>query len=67
MDGYLTQQWETAILRMLKASGADLANCSVVGKFEGYTEAWSSSSFEPYSIMNLMLKTEKHEDMMGKQ
>jgi hypothetical protein len=37
MDGHLTQQWETAILRMLKAKGADLANASVAGKYSGYS------------------------------
>jgi len=26
MKGYLTEQWETVILRMLKAKGADLSN-----------------------------------------
>ncbi|MCX5939370.1 MAG: zinc-ribbon domain-containing protein, partial [Cyanobium sp. LacPavin_0920_WC12_MAG_62_9] len=41
MDGHLTQQWETAILRMLKAKGADLSNDKVAGKFDGYSEAWS--------------------------
>ena len=31
MDGHLTQQWETAILRMLKARGADLSNANLSG------------------------------------
>jgi hypothetical protein len=39
MDGHLTQQWETAILRMLKAKGADLSNSKIAGKFDGYSEA----------------------------
>ena len=49
MDGHLTQQWETAILRMLKAKGADLSN------------AWSKSTFEVKSIKELMQQTEEFE------
>jgi len=61
MDGHLTQQWETAILRMLKAKGADLSNAKIVGKFDGYSEAWSKSSFEVKSIKELMRLTEEFE------
>ena len=41
MDGHLTQQWETAILRMLKKKGADLSNEKISGKFDGFSEAWT--------------------------
>jgi hypothetical protein len=61
MDGHLTQQWETAILRMLKAKGADLSNEKIAGKFDGYSEAWSKSTFEAKSIKELMLLTEEWE------
>ena len=61
MDGYLTQQWETAILRMLKAKGADLSNEKIAGKFDGYSEAWSKSTFEVDSIKELMKLTEEFE------
>ncbi len=61
MDGHLTQQWETAILRMLKAKGADLANSKIAGKFDGYSEAWSKSTFEAKSIKELMRLTEEFE------
>ena len=61
MDGYLTQQWETAILRMLKAKGADLSNEKIAGKFDGYSEAWSKSTFEVKSIKELMQLTEEFE------
>jgi len=61
LEGYLTQQWETAILRMLKAKGADLANSKVAGKFDGYSEAWSKSTFEAESIKELMRLTEEFE------
>jgi hypothetical protein len=61
MDGHLTQQWETAILRMLKARGADLSNEKIAGKFDGYSEAWSKSTFEVKSIKELMQLTEEFE------
>jgi hypothetical protein len=50
MDGLLTQQWETAMLRMLKAKGVDLSNSKIAGKFDGYSEAWSKSTFQVKSI-----------------
>jgi hypothetical protein len=61
MDGHLTQQWETAILRMLKAKGADLSNAKIAGRFDGYSEAWSKSTFEIKSIKELMRLTEEFE------
>ena len=61
MDGHLTQQWETAILRMLKAKGVDLSNEKIAGKFDGYSEAWSKSTFEAKSIKELMQLTEEFE------
>jgi uncharacterized Zn-finger protein len=61
MDGHLTQQWETAILRMLKAKGADLSNAKIAGRFDGYSEAWSKSTFEAKSIKELMRLTEEFE------
>jgi hypothetical protein len=62
MDGHLTQQWETAILRMLRAKGADLSNSKIAGKFDGYSEAWSKSTFEVKSIKELMKLTEEFEE-----
>ena len=62
MDGHLTQQWETSILRMLKAKGADLSNSKIAGKFDGYTEAWSKSTFQVNSIKELMRLTEEFEE-----
>ena len=61
MEGHLTRQWETAILRMLKAKGADLSNPKIAGKFDGYSEAWSKSTFEAKSIRELMHLTEEFE------
>ncbi len=62
MDGHLTQQWEKAILRMLKAKGADLSNSKIAGKFDGYSEAWSKSTFDVKSIKELMRLTEEFEE-----
>jgi hypothetical protein len=64
MDGHLTQQWETAILRMLKAKGADLSNEKIAGKFDGYSEAWSKSTFNAQSLKELMRMTEIFEDSL---
>lgn len=63
MDGQLTQEWETGILRMLRNSGADLSNKSIAGKFDGYTEAWSKSKFSASSIRQLMDLTNDFEDL----
>jgi hypothetical protein len=62
LDGHLTRQWETAILRMLKSKGADLSNSKIAGKFDGYSEAWSKSTFEAKSIKELMRLTEEFEE-----
>jgi hypothetical protein len=62
MDGHITRQWETAILRMLKAKGADLSNSKIAGRFDGYSEAWSKSTFEVKSIKELMRLTEEFEN-----
>jgi hypothetical protein len=61
MKGYLTQQWETAILCMLKAKGTDLSNEKIVGKFDGYSEAWSKSTLPVKSNKELMQLTEEFE------
>jgi hypothetical protein len=66
MDGHLTQQWETAILRMLKANGADLSNKKIAGKFDGYSEAWSQSTFPVKTIKELMRLTEEFEEKNNK-
>jgi hypothetical protein len=61
MDGLIAREWETAILRMLKAKSADLSNDKIAGKFDGYSEAWSKSTFEVQSIKELMRLTEEFE------
>ena len=62
MDGLLTQKWETSILQMLKAAGADLSNPNIAGKFDGYSEAWSKETFQVTSIKELMNLTDRFED-----
>jgi hypothetical protein len=62
MDGHLTQNWETSILRMLRKKGADLSNKKIAGKFDGYSEAWSKSTFAATSIQQLMRATEVFEE-----
>jgi hypothetical protein len=61
MEGYLTQQWETVILCMLKSKGADLSNEKIVGKFDAYSETWSKSKLPVKSIKELMQLTEEFE------
>jgi hypothetical protein len=63
MDGQLTKQWETAILQMLRASGADLSNSLIAGKFDGYSEAWSWTTFNASSLKDLMEITENFENL----
>jgi hypothetical protein len=62
MDGHLTRQWETGILRMLKAKGANLSNSEIAGKFDGYSEAWSKETLFVESIKDLMRLTEEWEN-----
>jgi hypothetical protein len=67
MDGHLTQQWETAILRMLRAKGADLSNSLIAGKFDGFSESWRKSTFDAKSIKELMRQTEEFEESTSKK
>ena len=62
MTGGIALAHETAILRMLKAKGADLSNSKIAGKFDGYSEAWSKSIFPVKSIKELMRLTEEFEE-----
>ena len=42
------------MLRFLKKSGANLGPKEVVGKFDGYSEAWLKGNFEMKSLVQLM-------------
>jgi len=61
VDGLLVKKWESSILKMLKAKGADLSSSKIFGKFDGYSESWSKSTFEVNSIKELMRLTEEFE------
>jgi hypothetical protein len=63
MDGLIAREWETSILRFLKAQGADLSNSTIAGKFDGFSEAWSKSTFEVKTIKELMRLTEEFESL----
>jgi hypothetical protein len=70
MDGHLTANWETSILRMLRAKGAQMGpGKSDINKiwntdskaFVG-TEMWLKESFQANSINELMRLTEQFEE-----
>jgi hypothetical protein len=61
MDGLITRKWEVSILDMLKNSGARFLTGKEIGKFSGYTEAWTKATFPVYSINHLMQLTEEFE------
>ena len=54
MNGDLAKQWETDILRMLRAKGAKLGNYEIAGRFSGYTESWMKHSYPATSLKELM-------------
>jgi hypothetical protein len=61
IDGQLARELEKSILEMLRTKGADLGNIHIAGKFDGYSEAWSKSTFEVRTIKELMRLTDEHE------
>ena len=61
MEGLIAREWETSILQMLKRHGAKLAPEEVAGKFDGYTEAWLTKSFQVKSLRELMDEVERDE------
>lgn len=54
MDGLITAAYEKDILKMLRKAGADLANDKIVGKFDGYSEAWSTSTYPVSGLTELL-------------
>lgn len=54
MDGLYTQELETDLLRFLKKKGAKLSFAEIVGKFDGYSEAWPIDSYEAVSLSRLI-------------
>lgn len=61
MDGSIAREWETSILQMLRSRGAKVGGETVVGKFDGYTEAWLAQSFPVSSLRELMEKVQEDE------
>jgi hypothetical protein len=47
---------------MLRGRGVELGPIDIAGKFDGYSEAWSKSTFEVKSIKELMRLTEEFEE-----
>jgi hypothetical protein len=70
MDGHLTANWETSILRMLRAKNAQMgpgkADINKISKadLKAYvgTEMWLKESFQANSINELMRLTEEFEE-----
>jgi hypothetical protein len=69
MDGHLTANWETSILRMLRAKNAQMgpgkAEINKISKADSKayvgTEMWLKESFQVNSISELMRLTEEFE------
>lgn len=62
MDGLYTQDLETDLLRFLKKKGAKLSFSEIVGKFDGYSEAWPIESYEAASLNQLINDLRDNED-----
>ncbi len=54
MDGHLTRQLETGIMRALRKRGAKIGKAAGVGEFDGWSEAWLSSSLRVTSLRELI-------------
>ncbi len=54
MDGGLTRELETAILRKLKKVGAQFANRNDFAKFDGWGESWIKASSQVDNIADLL-------------
>ena len=63
MDGYLTRDWETSILRMLKNSGASLGVAGSDDRFDGHTESWLETTYPVEGLRELMDLVEDFEEM----
>ena len=54
MDGFLTRDLETAILRAVERRGGIRAHKSGHIKFDGYSESWTQSSLSAQSLKELI-------------
>jgi hypothetical protein len=55
MDGFITQELEKSILKMLKSIQVELGNVQNAGKYSGFTEAWSKNKFNVHSLSQLIM------------
>ena len=54
-DGLIVAQWEQTILQHVKFKGGDFSAIEIAGSpFSGWTECWTTKSFNVTSIKNLM-------------
>jgi hypothetical protein len=61
VKGTEARKIEKSVLQALKSNGAKIVSKNSPKKFDGYTEAWSRSTFEAKSIRELVRLTEKFE------
>ena len=54
MDGSITTDLETEILRSLQRRGALFGHKAGIAKFDGYSESWTTSSLRPISISQMI-------------
>jgi hypothetical protein len=54
MDGFLTRELESAMIRAITKRGGQLAHNSGIPKFDGYSEAWLKDSLQVQSIKQLI-------------
>jgi len=59
--GDVARSWETEILRMLKRRGASFTADKERGKFTGFSESWTKTSFSATSLSQLMRFVEDDE------
>ncbi len=62
MDGHLAAAWETSLLKFLRNIGADIGNQQIAGKFDGFSESWTFSSYQVGTLMELMRNCEDYEN-----
>jgi hypothetical protein len=65
LEGDVTYHWEQSIIKAIKESGAIFNAEKTIGKFTGYSESWSKSTFPVKSIKELMRIAEEIEERKG--
>ncbi len=61
MDGHLTRQLETGIIRVLRKRGAKLGRSAGHGEFDGWSESWLRDSLPVTSLRQLIDFVYEHE------